>query len=128
MHLNAKACESYYCAQVGGGDAFFQGMPHQRGYGFFGDLRRYITPLALKAGHYLGRRIWQTGKNVISDVASGSTIKDATRKRLKETSKQIKSDIFEKLHQHGRGIKRRSTKRKHQSKKKRRKTEPDIFS
>lgn len=82
--MNPKDCESYYCAQVGGGSNYFQGVTHQRGYGFFGDLRRYITPLALRAGRYLGKQFLQTGKNVISDVASGRSFKDSTRNRIGE--------------------------------------------
>ncbi|XP_035209161.1 uncharacterized protein F54H12.2-like [Stegodyphus dumicola] len=85
MHLNQKECESYYCAQVGGGGGvYFQGIPHQRGYGFFGDLRRYITPLALRAGRYLGKQLMQTGKNVLSDVAAGSSFKDSARSRIRQ--------------------------------------------
>ena len=127
MHLNAKDCETYYCAQVGGG-AYFQGIPHQRGYGFFGDLRRYITPLAIRAGRYLGKQLLHAGKNVITDVASGTPIRDSTRNRLRETSNKIKQDIFQKLQQ-GKGIKRKRQKRSCQSKAKRRKsTYRDIFS
>lgn len=127
MHLNAKDCESYYCDQIGGN--YFQGIPHQRGYGFFQDLSRYITPIAIKAGRYLGNQFLQTGRNVISDVASGASFKDSARNRLRETSKKIKSDIFQKL-QHGKGgINRKRKRKKSQSSSKCRKTTPrDIFS
>lgn len=114
MHLNARDCESYYCAQVGGGDVYFRGISHQRGYGFFGDLRRYITPIALKAGRYLGRHLLHAGKNVISDVSSGEKFRDATRSRLRETTKKIKEDIFKQLQQ-GSGIKRKRSKKSKQS-------------
>ncbi|GFT57588.1 uncharacterized protein F54H12.2 [Trichonephila clavipes] len=93
MHLSKKDCELYYQHQVGGN--YFQGSPYQRGYGFFGDLRRYITPLALRAGKYLGNHLLQTGKNVVHDVAGGTSFKDSARNRLRETSKQIKDDFFE---------------------------------
>lgn len=126
MHLNAKDCESYYCAQVGGGP--FIGVPHQRGYGIFKDLSRFITPLALRAGRYLGKHLLQTGKNVISDLASGSSIKRSARNRIQETTKKIKNDIFQKL-QHGEGIKRKRRKKSNQSRTKRRKTDhSDIFT
>ena len=128
MHLNAKQCETYYCSQVGSGGPYFHGVPFQRGYGFFGDLKRYITPLALKAGSYLGKRLLETGKNVISDVASGSTFRDSAGNRIKETSKRIKKDVFENL-QHGKGIKRKRNRKACQSKRKRCKTtHADIFS
>lgn len=127
MHLNAKDCESYYCAQVGGGN-YFQGIAHQRGHGYFRDIGRRISPYLFKAGRYLGRQLFQTGKNVITDVASGSSFRDSARNRLRETSKKIKNDIFEKL-QHGKGIKRKRVKKQNQSKVKRCKTTyNDIFS
>lgn len=125
MHLNAKDCESYYCAQVGGGA--FVGNPHQRGYGIFRDLSRFITPIALRAGRYLGRRLLDTGRNVLTDVASGSSLKHSARNRIHETSKKIKDDIFQKLQQ-GQGIKRKRKKESKQSKAKRRKVvQNDIF-
>lgn len=129
MHLNAKDCESYYCAQIGhGSGSYFQGIPYQRGYGFFGDLRRYITPLAFKAGRYLGNQLLKTGKNVITDVAAGTSFRDSTRNRFQETSKKIKDDIFQKL-QRGQGIKRKRAKKSCQSKRKQRKiTHKDIFN
>ncbi|GFY03870.1 uncharacterized protein F54H12.2 [Trichonephila clavipes] len=101
MHLSKKDCELYYQHQVGGN--YFQGSPYQRGYGFFGDLRRYITPLALRAGKYLGNHLLRTGKNVVHDVAGRTSFKDSARNRLRETSKQIKDDFFRKL-QEGKGI------------------------
>jgi hypothetical protein len=119
-------------SQVGGngghnGGNYFHGIPHQRGWGFFGDLRRFITPLALRAGRYLGKHLLHTGSNVLSDVASGSSLKDAARSRMRETSKKIKSDVFEKLQQ-GEGIKRKRKRKKCQSKSKCRKTKRDIFT
>ncbi|GFR13524.1 uncharacterized protein F54H12.2 [Trichonephila clavata] len=95
MHLSKKDCELYYQHQVG--ENYFQGSPYQRGYGFFGDLRRYITPLALRAGKYLGNHLLRTGKNVVHDVAGGTSFKDSARNRLRETSKQTKDDFFRKL-------------------------------
>lgn len=149
MRLHAKDCELYYCRQVGGGDPYFQGILHQRGYGFFADLRRHMTPLLIRAGKYLGKRMLETGRNVMEDVSSGSSIRDATRKRLRETAKGIKGDIFQKLQsggtlvqpsrrslhnkillakltrQLGSGIKRKRRKTSTQSKKKRCE---DVFS
>lgn len=130
MHLNAKDCEFYYCSQVGGGGNYFQGIAHQRGYGFFSDIRRFITPLALKAGRYLGKQLFQTGKNVIGDISSGASLRDSARNRLRETSKKIKDDVFQKLQQQGTGIKRKRPKKKRQTSAKRCKktTHKDIFS
>lgn len=128
MHLSASDCEAYYCAQVGTGDGgFFHGAMHQRGYGFFGDLRRYITPLAFRAGRYLAKNLFQTGKNVVTDVASGSSFKESARKRLRETSQSIKKDILQKLQQ-GQGIKRKRSAKPCQSRAKRSKLTQDIFA
>lgn len=130
--MNAKDCEAYYCAQVGGSH-YFQGINHQRGYGFFGDLRRYVTPLIFRAGRYLGKQLLETGKNVITDVTSGKSFKNSARARMGETSKKIKQDIFNKI-QHGQGsIKRRGKRKKCQLKPtplkvKRCKIQSDIFS
>ncbi|GFR10295.1 uncharacterized protein TNCT_138001 [Trichonephila clavata] len=126
MHLSRKDCELYYQHQVGGN--YFQGAPYQRGYGFFGDLRRHITPLMFRAGKYLGKQMLETGKNVFKDYASGSSLKDSVRTRLRQTSKQIKDDFFQKLQQ-GKGIKRRPVRKPKHSKAKRRNTNPqkDIF-
>lgn len=128
MHLNAKDCEDYYCNQVGGN--FFQGHAYQRGYGFFGDLRRFITPLAVRAGKYLGKELWRTGKGVLTDVAGGSSLKDSARSHLGAASKRIKADVLHRLQQqHGKGIKRKPVRKSVQCKKKRRKiTTHDIFS
>ncbi|GFU52042.1 uncharacterized protein F54H12.2, partial [Nephila pilipes] len=54
----------------GGGGAYFQGASHQRGYGMFSNLIRYITPIAMKAGKYLGKHLLNTGSKVMSDVAT----------------------------------------------------------
>ncbi|GBM53874.1 hypothetical protein AVEN_64805-1 [Araneus ventricosus] len=126
MHLSQKDCELYCQQQVGGN--YFQGVPYQRGYGFFGDLKRYITPLLFRAGKYLGKQMLETGKNVFNDYTSGNSLKDSMRTRLRQTSKQIKDDFFQKLQQ-GRGIKRRANRKQKQMKVKRRKTkqQKDMF-
>ncbi|GFQ97238.1 uncharacterized protein F54H12.2 [Trichonephila clavata] len=71
MHLDQKACENYYLSQVqSGGGPYFHGVSHQRGYGMFSNLFRFITPIAMKAGKYLGKHILSAGSKVMSDVAS----------------------------------------------------------
>ncbi|GFT01552.1 uncharacterized protein TNCV_270431 [Trichonephila clavipes] len=65
MHLDPKACENYYCAQVQtGGGPYFQGVGHQRGYGMFSNLFRFITPIAMKAGKYLGKHLLSAGSKI----------------------------------------------------------------
>lgn len=131
MHLNVKDCTAYYCTQAGGGGDYFHGIAHQRGYGFFGELRRYISPLAIRASRYLGTHLLNTGKNVINDVASGTSFRDSARNRFRETSTQMKSDFLNKLQQ-GTGkkaIKRKRKRKSNQTKGKRRKVrQKDVFS
>lgn len=127
MHLSSKDCEEYYCRQVGG--SYFQGQTaYQRGGGFFGDIKRYITPLAVRAGKYLGKQLLRTGQGVLTDVAGGRSFKESARSRVGETSKRIKDDIIHRL-QHGKGIKRKRKRQSVQTQKKRRKTGiDDIFT
>ncbi|GBN80353.1 Uncharacterized protein F54H12.2 [Araneus ventricosus] len=40
-----------------------------------------------------------TGKNVFNDYTSGNSLEDSMRTRLRQTSKQIKDDFFQKLQQ-----------------------------
>ncbi|GFR03769.1 uncharacterized protein TNCT_612441 [Trichonephila clavata] len=111
MHLDRRACQDYYCSQLQNGGSYFQGVSHQRGYGMFSNLFRMISPIAMKAGKYLGKHILSTGSKVMSDVVSGTSLKDSARARLKETSKNIKDDILHKL-QSGSGIKRKKSRNK----------------
>ncbi|GFW80302.1 uncharacterized protein TNCV_2944361 [Trichonephila clavipes] len=98
MHLDPKACENYYCAQVQtGGGPYFQGVGHQRGYGMFSNLFRFITPIAMKAGKYLGKHLLSAGSKVVSDVAAGASLKDSAKSRFRETTKKIKDDILHKI-------------------------------
>ncbi|GFQ69266.1 uncharacterized protein TNCT_718301 [Trichonephila clavata] len=69
---------------------------------------------------------------VMSDVVSGTSLKDSTRARLKETSKNIKDDILHKL-QSGSGIKRKKSRNKNhlpraKRSRKNSKAAVDIFS
>lgn len=73
MYLSERDCRHYYCMQAGGGN-YFQGVRYQRGSGFFGDIFRSALPLMRKAGKYFGKKILRAGGNVISDIASGSSI------------------------------------------------------
>lgn len=115
MYLNEKDCQHYYCMQAGGGNSgsYFQGVRYQRGGGWFQQIYRSISPLMMKAGKYFGKKLLRAGSNVMSDVASGSSLKDAARTRFLETSKNIRDDLFQKAQQqqqHGKGIKKRARK------------------
>ncbi|GBO35502.1 hypothetical protein AVEN_41992-1 [Araneus ventricosus] len=132
MQLDARSCEAYYSLQQTGGNVYFKGVPYQRGYGLFGDFRRFITPMIIRAGKYLGGQLLRTGENILTDVSEVISFRDSARDRSRETSGRIKDDIFQKL-QHGKDIKRKHLPRISQSKnktrsKKKRKGAEDIFS
>lgn len=121
MYLNEKICRQYYCMQAGSGGSsgnYFRGVRYQRGSGFFGDIFRSAFPLMIKAGKYFGKKLLRAGGHVMSDIASGSSLKDSARARFQETSKDIKDDLFEKLQKQqggGGGIKKRRRKKSLQS-------------
>lgn len=125
--LDPTDCIHYYCnQQTGGGSYFSSEYPIQRGFGFFGNLRRYVIPLMLKAGKYLGKKLLSSGQGIIEDVSQGKSFRDAARDRLHESGRNIKEDILQKL-QSGRGVKRLKSTPKNQFKRRKRCTK-DIFS
>lgn len=114
MYLNEKDCQHYYCLQAGRGNtgAYFQGVRYQRGGGFFQNIFRSAAPLMMRAGKYFGKKLLRAGSNFMSDIASGSSLKDSARTRFHETTKNIKDDLFEKLgQQSGEGIKKKRRKK-----------------
>ncbi|GFR15560.1 uncharacterized protein TNCT_294901 [Trichonephila clavata] len=91
MHLDQKACENYYLSQVqSGGGRIFMELATKEGMECSQIYSDFITPIAMKAGKYLGKHILSAGSKVMSDVASGSSLKDSARSRFRQTSKQIK--------------------------------------
>lgn len=130
MQLDPHDCISHFCNQVGrGGNFFHSPIIHQRGYGLFQDVSRYLSPIIMRAGKYLGKHLLKTGSNVISDVASGQSFKTSTQKRLKETGKAIRDEWLQKL-QRGAGIKRKKPVRNTHLQNKRHKSNliGDIFT
>jgi len=98
MRINKvfKSCDyhDYYQKQVGGAlENYHAGLKFQRGYGPWGRLiSRYGFPIA----KYLGKQIFKTGVDVVSDVAKGIEPSTALKSRLKERGKLILRDILEK--------------------------------
>lgn len=139
MYLNEKDCQHYYCMQAGRGNTgtYFQGVRYQRGGGFFQNIFRSAAPLMIRAGKYFGKKLLRAGSNVMSDIASGSSLKDSARTRFRETTKNIKDDLFQKLGtQSGEGIKKKRRKkstqlsskqgRNNNKRKKRKKSRPSL--
>lgn len=117
MYLNEKDCQYYYCMQAGRGNTgtYFQGVRYQRGGGFFQNIFRSAAPLMIRAGKYFGKKLLRAGSNVMSDIASGSSLKDSARTRFREATKNIKEDLFQKLgQQSGEGIKKKRRKKSSQ--------------
>lgn len=130
--LHTKDCIHYYCNQAGGGD-YFKGVPHQRGFGLFGDIFRKISPFLLNAAKYVGKQLFHTGSKVVEDVAMGKSLKESAARRMKETGNRVKDDVIHKL-QSGSGIKRRCIGKSGKSSKakgkirQKRKQQKDIFT
>lgn len=86
----------------------------------------------MKASQYLGKHLLNTGRNVLHDIGSGTSLRDSTRNRFRETSSKIKNDFFNKLKQTGSGKKPIKRKRKskscHSQAKRPRASHTDIFS
>lgn len=100
--------EQYYLEQAGSGLTVYQGVPYQRGHGFFGTL---FSTLIKPLGKYLGRQALDTGVRVGSDLLSGkSSMKEALKNNFKLTGKKILDDGYErakKYAQTGQGRRRR---------------------
>lgn len=113
--------ETYYVEQAGNGIPLqvFYGTRSQRGHGFFGRLiSRAVLPLL----RYLGGKAIDTGKHIYEDFKSGIDITDSFKNRGIDTLQTIVNDGIQSLRQRGNGIKRRSPKKKPQSRKKSRKS------
>ncbi|GFS50624.1 uncharacterized protein F54H12.2 [Nephila pilipes] len=68
----------------------------------------------MKAGKYLGKQLLSTESKVMSDVVSGSFLKDSARSRFRETSKNVTDDILRKI-QSGSDIKGKKSHKNHHS-------------
>ena len=68
----------------------FAGVRYQRGHGLGNTLRR-LTKMALpvikKNAKAIGKKVLETGINVVSDVAQGKSLKHAVKKRALENIK-----------------------------------------
>ena len=99
--------KSYYINQAGNGLPYFSGSPYQRGYGLGGVFRnifKWIMPIvgqhALPVAKSVGKELLRTATNIAQDTLDGEEIGTSTKKRLRESIK----NISEKIHQ-GQGLK-----------------------
>jgi hypothetical protein len=98
MRINKvfKSCDynDYYQKQVGGAlENYYSGLKFQRGYGPWG---RLISRYGFSIAKYLGKQIFKTGVDIVSDVTKGIEPKTALKSRLKERGTSILRDILEK--------------------------------
>jgi|SRR5215813_685858 len=111
---------AYFHNQAGGGSQVFRGPIMQRGDGLgslFKSLFQFFRPIIVPTAKSIGREALLATSGALSDIASGSTVKEAAKKRLKTAGTHLAEQLFK---QGGQG-----RKRKKQKKIIRRK--PDIF-
>lgn len=94
--------KSYYLNQAGNGLPYFTGSPYQKGYGLGGIFRnifKWIMPLvrehALPIAKTVGKEILRGATNVAQDTLNGETMSRSTKKRMKETFRNISENIHE---------------------------------
>ena len=112
--------EDYYAKQSGGEMPVFRGARYQRGHGlgnFFSGLKRVAIPLLKRGAEFMLPRLFKTGREIVSDVASGTKIKDALKARVPGAAKEAAKDAINEAAQHffnqsGSGLRRGSIKRK----------------
>lgn len=88
----AKSFEDYYSHQSGSGLNYYQGTTLQRGYGFgglFRSLFRAAVPLFKSGAKAVGKQLFHSGVNVLSDLSRGEDIKVAAKRRLKEAGQNL---------------------------------------
>ncbi|GFV91481.1 uncharacterized protein TNCV_2384411 [Trichonephila clavipes] len=73
---------------------------------FFRSLLRYALPLMMQAGKYLGKRLLESGQNIVENVSRGKSFRHAARDQVRQSGREIKADIIRKL-QGGGGVKRK---------------------
>ena len=93
--------------RAGNGLPYFVGIPYQKGYGLGGIFRnifKWIMPIvrehALPVAKSVGKELLRTATNVAQDTLNGEEFGQSTKRRLKESFKNISS----KMHQ-GEGLK-----------------------
>lgn len=117
---------NYYVNQAGNGYAPYSGVRYQRGNGFLGRWFGKALSAVLPAIKYIGKKGLKTVFDIGTDLAKGEDIKVATKRRLKEVTKDIANEGAEKINevidQTGRGIKRKNKTTKNKKTKKIRKS------
>ncbi|GFT65710.1 uncharacterized protein TNCV_4680351, partial [Trichonephila clavipes] len=61
----------------------------------------------MQAGKYLGKRLLESGQNIVEDVSRGKSFRHAARDQIRQSGREIKADIIRKLQGGGGGVKRK---------------------
>ncbi|KAL3104500.1 hypothetical protein niasHT_027210 [Heterodera trifolii] len=75
---------------------YFVGSKYQRGFGFLGNVARFLTPIAKNIASSVGQEGLAAGQRVLSDIAQGCDLRDAVR----EHSRQGLTNLTDKLQQY----------------------------
>lgn len=93
--------------QSGAGERqYFVGSKYQRGFGFLGNVLRFLTPIATNIATTAGQEGIAAGQRVLGDISQGKDLRGA----LKEHSKQGLENLSKKLQQCGKGKRTKKTK------------------
>jgi len=98
---------NYYVQQDGSGIAGYSGVRYQKGNGFFG---RLVSGALLPLLRYLGKKALNTGANVADELHKGVDFKQALKRQLGVTSRNIAKDAIQRVQgysQQGQGVKRK---------------------
>ncbi|GFW36090.1 uncharacterized protein TNCV_4929531 [Trichonephila clavipes] len=60
----------------------------------------------IQAGKYLGKRLLTSGRNIVEEVSQGKSFRNAARDQLRQSGREITTDILRKLK--GGGIRKES--------------------
>lgn len=103
----AEYYHEYLEKQAGGGgfqtgiDRVFIGHRNQQGHGigrFLGGVLRRVLPLLTSGAKAVGKELFHTGVNVMSDVALRNVpVRDSVRTRVRESGDNLKRKAEEKL-------------------------------
>ncbi|KAL3105724.1 hypothetical protein niasHT_029009 [Heterodera trifolii] len=76
---------SFFTSQHGRGQKqYFVGSKYQRGFGFLGNVARFLTPIAKNIASSAGQEGLAAGQRVLSDIAQGRDLRDAVREHSKQ--------------------------------------------
>lgn len=73
-----------FITQKGRGADKYVAYYNHRGYGFFSSFYKLLIPILKSVGKEVGREALVTGAKTLSDVATGSSLKESAMKHAKE--------------------------------------------